>query len=461
MTEHNDDFDRSLTERLRAYEERVAAGPPPNLDSIGSGASLMGRTGWGWGALVGAAGGAAGLLLVLAISGRLSPPTGQATATPGPTISFSPSATPSPAPSGLEPLSMVPVVGLAVGDELRAVIQVDGRLIAVGRRGDQGAVWTSPDGTSWTLAPDLPAEKAESNAATTMTSIVAGPGGLVAAGSRTGIDYSAPRTWQSTDGQRWTSITVPSGVAGGRIEALAVGEPGYVGVGLMSDDGYTGRPQMWSSADGRKWTVVDSPAFTGSLNDVTGGAGMLVAVGATEGHAGALVSTDGATWTVAPAQEALQGAEMTSVTYGNGTFVATGLLSGLSQALPASPAIWHSADGLHWTLVLRGEPGQMIRQVVSNDAGFVAIGGDFPSHWWQYDPAAPNPPRDTVQLWFSADGETWSGPTTGFLADGGVTLGRATISGGELILPITLLNKGPSGPLARPAILRRSLRTTN
>jgi hypothetical protein len=458
MTEHNDDFDRSLPERLRAHENRVPGGAAPNLDAIGSGASSRRGTGWGWGALVAGGGVAAGLILVLIFNGRQSPPTGQATATPHPTISVSPTATSSPTPSGLKQLSIVPIVGLAAEDELRAITQVDGRLIAVGRRGDKGAVWTSLDGASWTLAPDLPAEQADSNAATTMTSIVAGPGGLVAAGSRQGIDYSAPRTWQSADGQRWTSITVPSGAAGGRIETLAVGGSGYVGVGLVSDDGYTGRPQMWSSADGRAWTAVDSGALTGSLNDVIGGDGMLVAVGYNGTGGLALLSADGgATWTAAPEQEALQGAEMTSVTFGNGTFVATGLVIGSIEGVAPTPAIWRSTDGLHWTLVLRGEPGQLIRQAVSTDLGFVAIGGQFPSHGWQYDPAAPNPPRDTVQLWFSADGETWSGPITGFLADGGVTLGRAMVLGGDLLVPVTLLNPGPGGPTYQPTILRGPL----
>jgi len=109
MTEHDDDFDRSLTERLRAHENRVPGRAAPNLEAIGSGASRMGRTGWGWGALVGAAGGVAGLLLVLATSGRLSPPTGQATATPHPTSTATgtPLASASTAPSP-PPLSQLP-----------------------------------------------------------------------------------------------------------------------------------------------------------------------------------------------------------------------------------------------------------------------------------------------------------------------------------------------------------------
>ena len=457
MTDQNDDFDRSLRERLRAYEDRVPGAAAPNLDTIGSGSSGRPRTAWGWATLVATGGVAAGLIFVLILNSHLSPPTGQGSPAQHPTFSSSPASTSSPTPSETEQLSIAPVAGLTSADELRAITLVGGRLVGVGRHGDQGAVWTSPDGETWTLAPDLPADQADNSAATTMTSIVAGPGGLVAAGSRIGIDYSAPRTWQSADGQRWTGITVPSGGAGGRIETLAVGGPGYVGVGLVSDDGYTARGQMWSSADGRKWTVVDSAALTGSLNDIIDGDGILVAVGGNETAGLAFVSADGgATWTAAPEREALQGAEMPSVTFRSGTFVATEVVGPRDFRL-ATQAIWRSSDGLHWTLALRGEPGQQIRQVVPSDAGFVAIGGDFPSHGWQYDPAAPNPPRDTVQLWFSADGEAWTGPTTGFVGEGGITLGRATISGGELLVPITLLNPGPGGPVYQPAILRGPL----
>lgn len=93
MTDH-DDFDRSLSERLRASEARVPGDIAPDLAPVGA-ASARGRPAWGWGALVAAGGVAAGLLLVLFIGGRLQPPTGQATATPQPTSSAGGSVEPS------------------------------------------------------------------------------------------------------------------------------------------------------------------------------------------------------------------------------------------------------------------------------------------------------------------------------------------------------------------------------
>ncbi len=464
MTEYNDEFDRSLSERLQAYEARVPAASVPSLATIGSGSSRRLRTAWGWGALVASGGVAAGLILVLILAGRPSPPTGQESPTSHPTSSASEKPVPSASTVPSPPLlSVIPITALAVEDEIRMVIEVDGRLIGVGHHALQGAVWTSPDGASWTLAPDLPAESL-GDLATTLTSIVEGPGGLVALGSSTQIDFITPRIWYSVAGEQWISVyglgaPDPAVVAPfGSAVALAAGGPGFVALGLSSDDGFTARPQVWTSADGRDWTAVDSVGLTGSLNDVIGGAGMLVAVGGSGSAAISFVSTDGATWTAAPEQEALQGAEMTSVAFRNGAFVATGLLTGPGDTFPSTAAIWHSPDGLQWSLVLQGESGQRISQVVSAEEGFVAIGGHFPAAGWSYDPADPIPPSDTIQLWFSADGETWGGPTTGFQAEGGINmLGMATVWGGDLFVPITLLSAGTDGPVYQPAILRGPL----
>jgi dipeptidyl aminopeptidase/acylaminoacyl peptidase len=107
MTDH-DDFDRALSERLRAYEARLPGGNAPDLATIGSG-PLRERAAWGWGAWVATGGVAAGLLLVLFLGGRLQPPTGQATATPQPTSSASATVAPSasivPSPPSLSSLA--------------------------------------------------------------------------------------------------------------------------------------------------------------------------------------------------------------------------------------------------------------------------------------------------------------------------------------------------------------------
>jgi hypothetical protein len=460
MTEHHDEFDRSLGERLRAYEARVPAAPAPNLPILASAPSRGPRSGWLVGGLVGAGGVAAGLILVAILANRPSPPTGQESPTPGPTLNSSPPVTTTPTPSTPEQLSATGISGLGGDDEMRALIEVDGQLVGVGRHGLQGAVWTSADGRSWTLAPSLPESPAELT--TTMTSVASGPEGLVAVGSSTAIDFSTPRIWHSLDGQHWTSVyglgaPDPAVVAFfGKVDAVTNGGPGYVALGISSDDGLTGRPQVWTSADGRSWTAANAEGLSGSVSDVVGGAGMLVAVGGADGAA-AYVSTDGTSWTAAPPQQSLQGAEMRSIAFAHGAFVATGALIGPGDTFPSTPAVWLSRDGLHWSLVLQAGALQRISQVVPADAGFVAIGGLFPSAAWSYDPGDPNPPSDTVQLWFSADGATWSGPTTGFLADGGVTLGEATVLGGNLVVPVTLLNGGPDGPIYQPAILRGPL----
>ncbi len=96
------------------------------------------RTAWGWGALVATGGVAAGLVLVLVLNSRLSPPTGEATATPSPatTASETPQASASTAPS---PPSLSSLAGL----------------IAFSRDGD---VYTMrPDGSAVSRLTDDPA----------------------------------------------------------------------------------------------------------------------------------------------------------------------------------------------------------------------------------------------------------------------------------------------------------------
>jgi hypothetical protein len=83
MTDHDDEFDRSLSERLRAQEGRVPGAAAPNLDTMSPG-SARPRAASAGAALVAAGGVALGLVLVLIINRLSSPPTGHATASPSP-----------------------------------------------------------------------------------------------------------------------------------------------------------------------------------------------------------------------------------------------------------------------------------------------------------------------------------------------------------------------------------------
>lgn len=110
MTDH-DHFDRSLSERLRAHEARVPGSAAPDLATVGAGSVMGRRPAWGWGALVATGGVAAGLIMVILLNGRPSPPTGEATATPHPTSSASETAAPS-ASTVPSPLPLSSLAGL-------------------------------------------------------------------------------------------------------------------------------------------------------------------------------------------------------------------------------------------------------------------------------------------------------------------------------------------------------------
>ncbi len=138
MAEHHDEFDRSLSERLRAAEARVPGGAAPSLDAIRSGSTRARALGWG--ALVATGGVAAGLIMVILLNGRPSPPTGEASATPLATASASETAAPS-ASTAPSPPSLSSLAGL----------------IAFSRDGD---VYTMrPDGSDITRLTDDPAAK--------------------------------------------------------------------------------------------------------------------------------------------------------------------------------------------------------------------------------------------------------------------------------------------------------------
>ncbi len=251
-----------------------------------------------------------------------------------------------------------------------SVTVFDGRLVAVGEDAEGAAVWTSPNGFSWTrvnTAPGLEGSR--------FREVAAGGPGLVAIGYET--------VWTSPDGITWTSSDQ---AFDGQLEAITGGGPGLVLVG----DGL-----VYTSVDGAEWTAAQCPGCspTGGfdyLADVAAGGTGLVAVGNTtdagDGPAFVWTSPDGLTWTRSPLGEVV---EMESVTAGGPGFVAVGHSS-------AGARVVTSLDGTTWSLVPHDDEvfgGSLMRNVIAAGDGLVALGE------WSWGEG---------QAWTSPNGISWS-----------------------------------------------------
>jgi hypothetical protein len=157
-------------------------------------------------------------------------------------------------------------------------------LIAVGRDASGGdgdaAVWTSPDGLTWTRVPHDD-EVFSDDYGSRMFSVASGGPGLVAVGSAdvspegdegnfaalTSLRDAA--VWTSPDGLTWTRVPHIEAVFGGHGEqemrAVVAGGPGLVAVG-ESDFAAA----VWTSPDGLTWTRVphDEEVFGGDSGQV-------------------------------------------------------------------------------------------------------------------------------------------------------------------------------------------------
>jgi hypothetical protein len=227
-------------------------------------------------------------------------------------------------------------------------------LVAVGdgERGDDEhsdvVVWTSPDGITWSRVP-------HDNAAfdgASMVSVVAGAFGLVAVGTgwddvAVGADWDEGRAavWTSPDGITWSRVRSDETVFGKNtaMKSVTIGGPGLVAVGRDWSDGASAA--VWTSTDAITWSrVPDDEAVFASpdqyeMDDVIAAGPGLIAVGSEsqgeeceqcsfrDGANGAAVwtSPDGITWSRMPHAELIfGGARMRSVAVGGPGLVAVG-----------------------------------------------------------------------------------------------------------------------------------------
>ncbi|SFO64575.1 hypothetical protein SAMN04489713_108102 [Actinomadura madurae] len=215
-----------------------------------------------------------------------------------------------------------------------------GLAVAVGSTNGGTAIWTAPDGRSWTRA-QFPGTGGR------LADAVRGDRGWLAVGRVSGAS-PGPLAMTSQDGLAWQKAPFPGGPPP---VAAAAGPSGYVAVG-------TG--VAWRSADLRTWRRA---ALDGAPADVTATGRNLVAVGGRGKAAAAWTSPDGAAWTPAKLPPGLT-APLTQVAARGGTLVA------IAGGAPGDAVALVSTDaGATWTRRVLG-PGLTATAVAPTPRGF-------------------------------------------------------------------------------------------
>ena len=176
------------------------------------------------------------------------------------------------------PLNLSALGGLS-DQVMTGVVATDGGLVAVGvdwSGGDQdAAVWTSRDERTWTRSEhDETVLGGDDNQG--MSAVVATDTEFVAVGSDGSANDADAAVWTSPDGATWTRVTPDTAVFGGssRQEMLgvAVTADGLVAVGF-DDAGGDADAAVWTTPDGGSWMRVthDEEVFGGPNNQGMGG----------------------------------------------------------------------------------------------------------------------------------------------------------------------------------------------
>ncbi len=186
--------------------------------------------------------------------------------------------------------------------EMTGVVRTQSGYVAVGdaaadpsRPGSaiRPAVWTSPDGRTWTRSDRLPVVRAAYDADVVLDGVAATGSHVVAVGhveTQAGGSADAFAWW--SDGGNWSSIEIGQFSLSQAVRVVAVSG------GLLAMFGFgtgtTCSSAIWSSADGSSWSCIgNDPAFAGSaVSDAALAPEVQVLVGS---------GTDGAVvWTSTP-----------------------------------------------------------------------------------------------------------------------------------------------------------------
>jgi hypothetical protein len=256
---------------------------------------------------------------------------------------------------------------------LKHIVYGNGCYVAVGDQGDAGVVYSSANGTDWTLRyTDLNSWG---------LSLAYSDGQFVGAGGW--------ETAVSADGTNWTVSFLPAQY---QLDADAVPVDMTSGKGLYVETG-DGSGNLITSTDGVTWTPrTSSPAPTGHIASVTYGALKFVAVGNNDGSV--YVSARGTTWT----RGSIAGGN--KISFGNGLFFVP-LAAGTNLI---------STDGVNWSQWATGLTNKLGKIIYSHGLYLAASGKHLTTstdgtNWVQYPQIFPNSDRLTnYDNTFSTDG---------------------------------------------------------
>ncbi len=236
----------------------------------------------------------------------------------------------------------------------------------------RGAAWTSTDGSTWVAQDDgLPQ----------LNSVVFWKGRFVA----TGNSDAGPEIWSTTDGTSWAAEAQASTLGPGRVIALHVTSVGLVAIGFAeglpaADGSATSVAVTWLSTGTGRWQrSPDQVEFQmADINDVTGIDGRLVAIGHNWNAEGGLfwASDDGLSWTrIDDPSFVVECAMPDRLIAGAGGLLAIG-----TTCSDAHFRTWTSADGVRWSigsasqLGLKGSEPQVQGWLLRPDSSLLAVG---------------------------------------------------------------------------------------
>jgi len=221
----------------------------------------------------------------------------------------------------------------------------------------------SADGLRWTPGKALDAGDVM-NSWVYMSEVAEGPAGLLAVGRNPAAMCGGPPTvkalWTSPDGQTWTRVQTPADFASARVYTVDAGSAGYIATGTLKDEV---TPAVWVSADGRSWhrAALPKPSTGVIVDGATAFAGGYVISGAHPFEAGCgeseyvpslWWSADGNSWTQTKPPGAMP-ADSVSVTVNR---ISDRALVAIAQqwnatSLVTSQQVWVSGDGRTWNSI--------------------------------------------------------------------------------------------------------------